>query len=178
MYYIAVLAPDVVNEDVIRWKHFMRDRYGCTVALKSPAHITLVSPFWMKTDLQPMLQETMNEFSATRTSFVTLLKNFGCFQPRVIFVAVEEAEPLLLLQSELEQELLSKKRFIMKPETRPFHPHITVASRDLQKRNFAEAWEYFRNKIYSASFTVNGVTLLRHSGAKWEALHTALFPLT
>ena len=178
MYYIAVLAPDVVNEDVIRWKHFMRDRYGCTVALKSPAHITLVSPFWMKTDLQPMLQETMKEFSATRTGFVTLLKNFGCFQPRVIFVAVEEAEPLLLLQSELEQELLSKKRFIIKPETRPFHPHITVASRDLQKRNFAEAWEYFRNKIYSASFTVNGVTLLRHSGAKWEALHTALFPLT
>ena len=177
MYFIAVLAPEVINEEVIRWKHFMRDRYGCTVALKSPAHITLISPFWMKTDLQPILQETMNEFSATRAGFLILLKNFGCFEPRVIFVGVENAEPLWLLQSDLERELLSNESFIIKRETRPFRPHITVASRDLPKRNFAEAWEYFKNKTYRASFSVNGVTLLKHSGVKWESLHTALFPL-
>jgi 2'-5' RNA ligase len=177
MYYIAVLAPGVINEEVIGWKHFMRDRFGCTVALKSPAHITLITPFWMKTDLQPILQQTMNEFSSTRTAFPILLKNFGCFEPRVIFVHVEHAEPLRLLQSELERELLSNKSFIIKPETRPFHPHITIASRDLQKRKFAEAWEHFKNKTYQASFTADGITMLRHSGIKWEALYTALFPL-
>jgi 2'-5' RNA ligase len=176
MYYIAVLAPEVINAEVIGWKHFMRDRFGCTVALKSPAHITLISPFWMKTDLQPILQQTMNEFGATQTWVDILLTNFGCFEPRVIFVNVENTEPLRLLQGDLERRLLSNKSFIIKRETRRFHPHISIASRDLQKRNFAEAWEHFKNKSYHASFTANGVTLLRHSGIKWEPLHTALFP--
>ena len=178
MYYIALLAPDAINEDVMRWKHFMRDRFGCTVALKSPAHITLIGPFWMKTDLQPILDISINEFASTRESVLICLKNFDCFKPRVIFVQVENSEQLRLLQSDFEKHLSINNSFPIKGETRSFHPHITIANRDLHKKDFIEAWEYFKNKTYHASFVANGITVLKHSGIKWEPVYTAFFPLT
>jgi len=178
MYYIALLAPDAINEDVMQWKHFMRDRFGCTVALKSPAHITLISPFWMKTDLESILGKTINEFTSTRESVLINLKNFDCFTPRVIFVHVEDSELLRLLQVDLERHLSKNNIFPIKGEPRFFHAHITIANRDLHKKDFTEAWEYFKSKTYHACFVANGITLLKHSGIKWEPVYTAFFPLT
>ena len=178
MYYIALLAPDAINEDILRWKHFMRDRFGCIVALKSPAHITLISPFWMKTDLQSILDISINEFASTRESVSISLKNFDCFKPRVIFVQVERSEQLNSLKNDFEKHLSISDRFPIRGETRSFHPHITIANRDLHKKDFIEAWEYFKNKTYPARFVANGITLLQHSGIKWEAVHTAFFPLS
>lgn len=177
MYYIALLAPGAIDQDVVHWKHFMRDRFGCAVALKSPAHITLISPFWMKTDLQSSLEKRINEFTSTRVGIRITLKNFNNFRPRVIFVQVEDSELLRLLQSDFEKHLAINNSFPIKGETRSFHPHITIANRDLHKKDFIEAWEYFKNKTYHASFVANGITLLQHSGIKWEAVHTSFFPL-
>ena len=177
MYFIAIKAPEAVDEQVLQWKHFMRDRFGCIVALKSPAHITLISPFWMKVDLQPMLEKTMTEFSTTQTSFPVNLKNFDCFSPRVIFVHVEPSEFLDSLKAGLENHIL-KNGFDIKRETRAFHPHITIANRDLHKKDFAEAWEHFNKKRFTAAFIANGITLLKHNGLRWESVHTAGFPLT
>ena len=55
MYFIGIAAPAEVNEQVLQWKHYMRDHYGCTVALRSPAHITLIPPFWMEEVLEKEL---------------------------------------------------------------------------------------------------------------------------
>ncbi len=48
MYFVALVAPPDINADVLKWKNFFKEKFGCTVALKSPAHITLIPPFWMK----------------------------------------------------------------------------------------------------------------------------------
>lgn len=98
---------------------------------------------------------------------------FDCFKPRVIFVHVLESKSLKLLQSNLEQFLLSKEAFPIKKTTREYHPHITIANRDLMKHDFAPAWEHFRNKEYESSFEANGMTLMKHDGARWMPIHTA-----
>ena len=177
MYFIAIEAPESINEQVLQWKHFMRDRFRCVVALKSPAHITLVSPFWMNVGLQPALENIITEFSANQTSFVVNLKNFDCFRPQVIFIHVERSEILDSLKSGYEKHLLTNG-FSIKRETRPFHPHITIANRDVQKKDFAEAWEHFSRKQYITSFIADGVSLLKHNGTIWEPVYKASFPLT
>ena len=63
MYYIAVLAPTEINDKVLEWKEYMRDRYMCSVALKSPAHLTLITPFWMNEEQQDKLEKELLEFS-------------------------------------------------------------------------------------------------------------------
>ena len=48
MYFIALVAPEEINTPILKWKTWFRDNFGCTVALKSPAHITLIPPFRMQ----------------------------------------------------------------------------------------------------------------------------------
>ncbi len=177
MYFIAVLAPESINEQVLQWKYFMRDRFSCVVALKSPAHITLISPFWMDSSLQPQLEASLDSFSSQRKKFPVTVKNFDCFKPRVIFVHVEQSKTLERLKEDLENNLLANSLFPIKKEARAFHPHITLANRDLHKKDFLLAWEHFKNKKYEDSFPVKGISLMKHTGAKWDTAYTATFPL-
>ncbi|MBK5277935.1 MAG: 2'-5' RNA ligase family protein, partial [Bacteroidia bacterium] len=52
----------------------------------------------------------------------------------------------------------------------PFHPHLTLAFRDLKKPMFEKAWEEFKSKEYSESFAAKHFTLLKHNGKVWESL--------
>jgi 2'-5' RNA ligase len=176
MYYIAILAPEEINEQVLGWKHFMRDRFGCIVALKSPAHITLVSPFWMNKDLQPQLEQALHVFSSDRKSFTIKLKDFGSFKPRVIFVHVEQSDTLTQTKDALQNHLLANSLFPIEKETRPFHPHVTLANRDLHKKDFIPAWEHFANRQFEYSFVVTGISLLKHNGTQWEVACISSFP--
>ncbi len=176
MYYIAILAPEAINEQVLKWKHFMRDHFGCSVALKSPAHITLVSPFWMKTDQQLELEKSLTTFCQLQRNMLVEILNFDAFKPRVIFVDVVQSEELSSLASELQKHLSENPSFPLKQSTRPLHAHITIANRDLKKSDFADAWQHFSNKKYHASFQAKGITLLKHNGIQWDAAYTARFP--
>ena len=176
MYYIAIVAPRSINEEVLRWKHFMRDHFGCQVALRSPAHITLVPPFWVNTSHQPDLEDAIEKFSSSRKGFLVQLHNFDAFKPKVIFLHVEPSEQLNALRADLENFLLSYTMFDFEPGNRDFHPHITIANRDLHKRDFFVAWDHFKNKTYRASFETDGITMMKHNGTQWDAEYKAIFP--
>lgn len=178
MYYIAIIAPSSVNERVLEWKHWMRDRFGCIVALKSPAHITVISPFWMKTDLEPTLKNLIDDFRVSQKGFPINLRDFNCFKPRVIFVDIEKSDSLDSLQAEFQKHLNTTNLVPLKKEISPFHPHITIANRDLLKKDFTEAWQYFQTKRYKASFVADSISLLKHNGIIWEPIYNASFPFT
>ncbi|HEY6506286.1 MAG TPA: hypothetical protein VIZ28_20055, partial [Chitinophagaceae bacterium] len=44
MYYVALLCSPETDGKVQQFKYWMRERFGCTAALRSPAHITLIPP--------------------------------------------------------------------------------------------------------------------------------------
>ncbi len=52
MYFIALVAPEDINQQLLKWKIWMLEKYQCEAALRSPAHITLIPPFWMKPELE------------------------------------------------------------------------------------------------------------------------------
>ncbi|HJS54817.1 MAG TPA: hypothetical protein VJ765_09745, partial [Chitinophagaceae bacterium] len=74
MDYIAIVAPKAIHQQVLRWKNFFKENFGSVVALRSPAHITLIPPFWMKEELENVLINDINEFSITKTKFEITLK--------------------------------------------------------------------------------------------------------
>ena len=175
LYFVAIVAPDWMNEQVSVWKNYMRDKYGCQVALRSPAHITLVPPFSMKPEREADISFHLQKFTATEKNFPVSVKNFDAFRPRVIFLDVEPTEGLMLLKQQLDQYLQTLSTFTFKPEPRPFHPHVTIANRDLKKKDFQPAWEYFNHIKYVANFPASGISLLRHNNAIWEIAGS--FPL-
>jgi 2'-5' RNA ligase len=173
MYYIALLAPEAVNKQVLQWKYRMRNHFGCTVALKSPAHITLAVPFWMDEAHEASLLQSIAAYTAG-TSLLPLtisLKNFDAFAPRVIYVNVVSSPALVQLQAQLETHLLAQQLFPLKKETRAFHPHITIANRDLLKKDFASAWQHFAQLDYATSFTIHTISLLRLTDGRWLPCH-------
>lgn len=168
LYFIAIVAPGHINEQVLIWKKYMEAQYGCKVALRSPAHITLVPPFNMPPEKEAVLGQHLSLFCKEEKSFPIQLHHFDSFAPKVIFVHVQPDEPLFHLKHRLDAYLIPLKDFHFKKEQRPFHPHITIANRDLAKKDFRKAWEYFSGLKYSAQFKAESISLLRHNNKEWE----------
>ena len=175
MYFIAIVAPEEINQQVLKWKNFFKERYECSVALKSPAHITIVPPFWMNEELENDLINSIREFSTTKTKFEITLQNFAAFQPKVIFVDVVKSKILNGLYQSFSEFIFSQNKFPIKSEDRPFHPHVTLATRDLYKKAFQEAWEIFSKKKYEVLWIVSGISLLRHNQKKWDVIFTSQY---
>ena len=173
MYFIALVSPEEIDQQVIKWKNLMKEKFGCMAALRSPAHITLIPPFWMKAELENELIQSLDEFSKLQNRVLIQLKNFSSFKPGVVFVDVIKNEQLALLRTDLEDFLLRQEKFPFKKELRPFHPHITIATRDLYKKAFFEAWDIFQNKKYEAEWKAKGVSVLRHNKKNWDVIHTS-----
>ena len=173
MYFVALVAPPGINEEILKWKNFFKEKFGCTVALKSPAHITLIPPFWMNEELEDDLINSINEFSKSKNKFEITLKDFAAFKPRVIYVDVLKNETLNELYLYLTDFILRLDKYPVKKDDRPFHPHVTLATRDLYKKAFYEAWEIFSRKKYEASWVVNGISLLRHNKKNWDVVFTS-----
>lgn len=173
MYFIALVAPANINEDILKWKNFFKEKFDCTAALKSPAHITLIPPFWMKKELEVELINSITKFSSDKTKFTISLKNFAAFKPRVIFADVMPNKKLNALHTSFNEFILKQNKFPIKKEDLPFHPHVTLATRDLYKKAFNEAWEIFSEKKYEANWPVNGISLLRHNKKNWDVVFTS-----
>jgi 2'-5' RNA ligase len=175
MYFIALVLSTEINEEILKWKLFMKDHFNCLVALRSPAHITLIPPFWMSDSLEDTLENSIGQFSQHTVPFVVHLKNFASFKPRVIYVDVLSNPNLQTLYAELSEYLIAQALFPIKRDDRPFHPHVTIATRDLHKRAFHEAWERFKDKDYEALCTITGVSLLKHNKKNWDVVFTSQF---
>ena len=175
MYFIGIVAPAHVNEAVLKWKLLMKERFSCVVALRSPAHITLVPPFWMEDTVEDKLTHALAVFCRSQASFQIDVQGFGAFKPRVIYVNVQANNSLKSLRVQLEKFLLKREDFPVKKEERPFQPHISIATRDLHKKTFREAWEIFEHKKYETTWITTGISLLKHNQKNWDVIYTSQF---
>jgi 2'-5' RNA ligase len=107
------------------------------------------------------------------------LIGFAAFPPRVIYVQPAASLELHQLQKAVARAMrLSLNLFNADYQNRGFHPHITLAFRDLKKPRFHEAWEEFENKPFKASFPVVSVCLLKHNGISWDVFRELPFGST
>jgi 2'-5' RNA ligase len=174
MYFIAIVLPEHLNKKVLHWKNFMHEKYNCKVGLKSPAHITLIPPFWMQPESEQQLISDIEAISSSVQPFTVETKNFSSFKPRTIFIDVVVGKELKSLK-EIVDKFFLQASYKMKIDTRPFHPHITIATRDLHKKDFHEAWPVFETKKFSAEWEASGLSLLRHNSINWDVIHTSEF---
>jgi 2'-5' RNA ligase len=175
MYYMAIVLPEELNKEVLEYKQYMLDKFNCKVGLKSPAHLTIIPPYWMHRDKEAALLSQLDTLCQQEVNFTINTKNFSAFKPRTIFIDVEVDQNLQQFKKTVDRFFLDHKDFGAKVETRPFHPHITIATRDLYKKSFSEAWTYFEPKEFSTTFPANGLSTLRHNGRSWDVIHTSLF---
>ncbi|MDP6768619.1 MAG: 2'-5' RNA ligase family protein [Arenicellales bacterium] len=176
LYYIAVVLPSAQADAVKALQHRAHTAYHSRAALRSPPHITLRAPFRLPLDQVGGLKQVLTEFASSYTPFSIELGGFGCFPPRVVFVRVIENQALSLIQHDLiktltEHQIVGSGEQVL----RAFHPHVTIAFRDLIQRHFRSLWGEVEHKSFVDRFTAGGITLLRHDGKIWTAEADFLF---
>lgn len=153
----------------------MQEKFQCKAALKSPAHITLIAPFRMDPLKEKDLLLFIGEFAAMQSPFLIRLQNFSNFKTEVLFVDVEKNEKLETLKLQLDSFLTLQEKFPIKKEARPFHPHVTIATRDLHKKAFHKARDHFMEKTYTAEWRANSISVLKHNKKNWDVFFTSSF---
>jgi 2'-5' RNA ligase len=170
-YFIAIIPPEPIFSEAQRLKEHCKEIYHSKASLNSPPHITLHMPFLWKEKKEIVLTERLTIFASTQRLFDLRIKNFNAFSPRVIYMDVVASEGLSLFQKELER--FCKRSFQLFNANRldhAYHPHITLAFRDLKKDQFALAWNEFNSKKFEATCTVDKFALLKHNGSVWNVL--------
>jgi 2'-5' RNA ligase len=168
-YFIAIVPPPPIYEEALKWKTFFQANFNAKAALRSPPHITLHMPFEWKSAKENLLIDSLASFSNECKSFPIELKNFGSFPPRVIFIQVVENSELRDLQKRLIQYCKSELNlFNANRREQPYHPHLTVAFRDLKKSVFPNAWQVVKDERFQHSFHCKSLALLKHTGKYWE----------
>jgi 2'-5' RNA ligase len=168
LYLIALLPPPPLRDRVRALKEEMRDRFGASHALKSPAHITLQMPFRLGLEDEPGLLKLLEAWSRRQRPFAVKLMGFGSFPPRVIFIRIIDHNPVSALEGSLRELLAGEAHLQIETSHQPFHPHMTIATRDLREPAFYQAWAEFKDRPFEAAFEVRSLFLLRHNGQFWE----------
>jgi 2'-5' RNA ligase len=178
LYFIAIMLPHSVDEEIITFKNDMAHRFQSKKALRTASHITLKAPFKLHAASHEQLLQWFEKTNISVAPFMQEIKDFGAFNNRrnpVIFVHPVMNESLRQLQSEVLQQfsIAYPKENISKNEYH-FSPHITIAYRDLQAHFFKIAWEEYKTKQYRASFEVNSFQLLQHLSGRWNVVSNFL----
>lgn len=174
LYFIALIPPENICQDITIFKEEMALRFNSKHALRTVPHITLKAPFEVAAEKYEQVVDWFKYMSITIKPFQQELKDFGAFDNKrnpVIFIKPVINNSLKFLQQQVLQNFKTAFPFIppASNETK-FHPHITVAYRDLSYTNFSEAWKEYASKRFEASFEVKNFHLLQHDGKKWNVI--------
>ena len=170
MYFIAIVCPQELDKKILQFKYWMKEQFGSVVALKSPAHITFIQPFWMEEDKEEELKKVLLAFTSDMDELEILLEGFSHFGKRVLFVRVHENPSLEELKNQAEDHFARSFGDLIQKDDRPFHPHITIANRDLKPGDFEKARQHFSNKIFKEKFHSKTISLLKLIEGKWNVI--------
>ena len=168
-YFIAIIPPEPFYSYCNELKNYFAQNYNSKGALNSPPHCTLYMPFEWREDREELLFDSLNKITLNQTEFILPINGFGFFEPRVVFINPHATNEILNLQKEVA---LSLKK-ILNADTSTYkqhgyHPHFTIAFRDLKKLLFPKAMEEFKEKKYETSLEISSISLLKHNQKNWE----------
>jgi 2'-5' RNA ligase len=171
LYFVALIPQGDVKVQINNIKHQTGGRFGCRQALKSPPHITIIPPFRLQPErVEEMLAAVRNHFEAP----VNLSINFnglGAFETRTIYLDI-------IADSGINAYDLAAKQLVStQPDLFPnvrfheaFHPHITLANRDIPPGDFREMMDYLGKKTYPVSCSELSLEILHLDRGRWITL--------
>lgn len=174
LYFIALIPHDTVAGEVTGFKNDFAQNYNSSKALKSMPHITLKAPFKLAEKGHNGLLKWFENIRPAVDAFNVELEDFGSFDNKdnpVIYVKPVMSPGLERLQKAILTGFENAYPEIKIAYTeRHFHPHMTIAFRDLTPEQYERAIDVYQHKKYSATFKADHFYLLQHDGEKWNVI--------
>jgi 2'-5' RNA ligase len=109
-------------------------------------------------------------FFEQEKSFSLSLGGIGSFGKRVAFLKIKYPPEL----KESQQRLLAFTRVVLKKDIeisdRNYHPHMTMAYRDVKKDQFQQVMDYLEPRKIKGSFKISEVSLLKKNNGTWNII--------
>ena len=165
---IALLLPDAISQHVKNEQQFIAKTWGPKHALRTPPHITIIPPLSVTDDEEKSLLKIGEKIRQSTHVFTLHLDQYDTFKPRVVFIHLSDSSELNVLHDLWRKDLMKIMPHLMDryPE-RPYHPHITLANRDVTPDQFKKIWAHYAEKTYTASFQINTFWILNHEHHGW-----------
>lgn len=173
---IAIVPPEPVYSEVRAQQEHIASHWGPKRALRTPPHITLIPPMQLQSDEVGWLLGMAAAIAGAQESFTIELKDYGSFKPRVIYINPVSNPNLSDLHQLWHESIMTRMpQTLEKYPDRPYHPHMTLAHKDVTHTQFDAMWKHFQNKSFDASFIVNRFSFLTHTEAGWVVEREFLF---
>ncbi|MFA8301288.1 MAG: 2'-5' RNA ligase family protein [Hyphomicrobiales bacterium] len=170
LYFLGIIPPKSIFNEIEAYKTYIAKNYGAHHALRSPAHITVLSPFFLQNGTLDEAIKNIGEKVYSYDPFDVKLYGFDHFGERVIYVNVVKNEELAQFQDQIHKEIFAEGYIKAAPIRNEFHPHITIAFKDIKSYHFAKIWRYFFKIRYRRSFPVNNIHLLQYGNNRWLSI--------
>ncbi|MBD3676717.1 MAG: RNA 2',3'-cyclic phosphodiesterase [Planctomycetaceae bacterium] len=174
-YFLAIVPPESTRTSLAE----LRPPGGKGIKRVSPEHIHLTLHYLGELS-DEQFDSVISVVKSTQfQSFPLSLRGLGTFPhgkpPRVLWTGIDESRQLSDLHSNLGHRLTEAIGF--KPESRRFHPHITLARiKASANLDFIEAHIQAHQKFSLPSFEVHQISLfqsrLSESGAMYDVIAT------
>lgn len=158
-YFLAIVLPQPYLDEVEKIKQQLFTEFGLKGGMRSPSHITLHMPFELQSKNEPELINVLKNIKLD-SPFEIECDGFGAFDERVIFINVYNCKELLALHKNCVKQLAKSFNFENELNNlRGFHPHITIAYRDLKKHQFVSVRSYLSGfnpnfKFFASEFSI------------------------
>jgi 2'-5' RNA ligase len=152
---VAIDVPEPWGSHLTR----RRGAAGDPQAAYTPAHVTLLGPTEVPTDLLPAVEKHLEAVASAQEPFVIHLRGTGTFRPitEVVFVTVATG----ISECELLAGAIAAAEGVRCDSRFPYHPHVTVAQ-DVPSEALDAAFGDLSD--FSARFDVTSFTLFSHGG--------------
>jgi 2'-5' RNA ligase len=140
-------------------------------------HVTLKFLGWVASDQRPEVEDAVRLMASAVPSFETAITRIGVFptpgRARVLWVGLDDADGAFARMVKLLDDRLVS---LVRPEERPFAPHLTLARIQPPARIRHVAPDLLELDVASERFPVDRIVLYRSrlspSGARYEPLLT------
>lgn len=165
---MALVPPLDILEKAHEVKLLIREQFGIKYALKSPPHVTLKMPFNYNEAKQEFLEIKLRDFLQVQKPFRVRIEGVGTFGNRVIYWGIEQSPELLLLQSNLKSFCKKELNLLDELSDRNYHPHLTVAFKDLKPSHFLEVLSLVKNHSFVEEYEAIDLDILKRKEGKWN----------
>ncbi|GAB4206534.1 MAG: 2'-5' RNA ligase family protein [Bacteroidia bacterium] len=173
LYFIALIPPKEIYNHLHSLKEYIAQKYHCKQALKSPPHITLEPPFQYPPKKESFLIQKINALNTLlpHKNILVEINDYDVFLPKVVFANVLQTAELKDTYNYVHQYVKTQLGIVKDLPPRPFHPHITIAFRDVKKQQTSLILQDLKNHHpLNIRFSVQYVSLLKHDGKQWQII--------
>lgn len=162
-HFIGVIVPESVEDTIKQCRAWMQSKYSCHSGYGTPVHITLVPPFHLPDEFDdPQVKTSVCAAAADCLKkklipFTAHVSGFGAFAERTLFARVMPDKNWDFLRDSVYREFACSLPGAVRPDAKPFIPHLTVANRDIPSGAVSESLCHFSELNLDVEFSVQTI---------------------